>query len=380
MGLAFFQRIADKRQRYLRHFTALRRYSSFRKLLNLLRVEWERLLGREKVKGLPYIVVLDPTNVCNLKCPVCPTTKGTLAQPSGRIGVDAYRRFVDDISPHAYRLILYNWGEPFMHRQIIDLIRYAHHTRVSTMISTNLNILPREGAEALVESGLDDLVVSCDGLLQESYKRYRVGGHLDKVKKNMEAIRVAKRRLRRSNPHVEFQFLVFQHNEHEVELVEDFAHRLGADSVRVVRPAVDLDSEDIRPAENPDWVRAEILEQLKLGESVHETTNSMPLATAHLENHPEGPASPDTVPTHAALLDAIDCYWPWRVLTSNWNGDIDPCCYHNQLGSFGNFFEQPLIELINNEKFRYARRRIAGRASGDGFDDVICKNCAGYTV
>lgn len=379
MGLPVVRRIIEKRQRYKSHLVALGRYSTLRKLANLMRVEWERWRGKDVVKGLPYVVVLDPTNVCNLKCPVCPTTKGTLAQPSGRIGLDEYRRFVDAIAPHTYRLILYNWGEPLMHRQIVELISYAHKARISTMISSNLNILPREGAMALVESGLDDLVVSCDGLTQETYERYRVRGQLNNLTTNMRAIHDAKQRLRKATPRIEFQFLVFRHNEHELYRVEDFARHLGADTVRIVRPAVDMDSQDIQPANNPDWVRPEILEQLQVSREADAKPDKMRLETGHLENdlRPQGERE---INRTFRLLDPIDCYWPWRVLVSSWNGDIDPCCYHNQLGSFGNIFEQQLTELINNDKFTWARRRITGRGTDESHDNIICKGCSGYTV
>jgi MoaA/NifB/PqqE/SkfB family radical SAM enzyme len=352
------RKLLEKKTRYSRHALSLFRYSSPNKLMNLARVEWERSRGRVNVTGLPYVTVLDPTNVCNLKCPICPTTKGELPQPSGRIALEDYKRFVDRIAPHTYRLILYNWGEPFLHRQIVEMLDYAHRNRISTQISSNLNILPREGAEALVSSGLDDLVVSCDGLTQKTYERYRVLGDLSKLTTNMNLIRDAKRKLKSSSPNIELQFLVFRHNEHEVPRVEEFARSHGADVVRIVKPAIDMKLKDIRPADNPEYVRPEhqvlpIQEPAPLSEPV--------------------PAKPET-------LSAIDCYWPWRVLTSSWNGDIDPCCYHNTLGSFGNIFDAPLIEVFNNEKFRYARRRIVGKAAPDGFDDVICKTCKGYTV
>ncbi len=373
MGFSLAKKLLEKKTRYSRHALSLFRYSSPYKLMNLARVEWERSRGRETVTGLPYVTVLDPTNVCNLKCPICPTTKGILPQPSGRISLEDYRRFVDRIAPHTYRLILYNWGEPFLHRQIVEMLHYAHRNKISTQISSNLNILPREGAEALVRSGLDDLVVSCDGLTQETYERYRVRGNLSKLVTNMNLIRDAKRKLKCSRPNIELQFLVFQHNEHEVPRVEEFARGHGADVVRIVKPAIDMKLKDIRPADNPEYVRPE--------HQVLPIQEPAPLpdpAPAGTERKTPAPAPQEQADRET--LSAIDCYWPWRILTASWNGDVDPCCYRNTLGSFGNIFEAPLEEVFNNEKFRYARRRITGRAAPDGFDDVICKTCKGYTV
>jgi MoaA/NifB/PqqE/SkfB family radical SAM enzyme len=72
-------------------------------------------------------------------------------------------------------MILYNRGEPFLHKDILSMIRYAHERRLATVISSNLTILPDGGGEAVVQSGLDDLVVSCDGLTQKPMRRIEEG-------------------------------------------------------------------------------------------------------------------------------------------------------------------------------------------------------------
>ena len=54
-------------------FTLALRYFTWKKIFNLLRVEWQLRLGAEKVKGLPYEWEIDTTNICQLKCPLCHT-------------------------------------------------------------------------------------------------------------------------------------------------------------------------------------------------------------------------------------------------------------------------------------------------------------------
>jgi MoaA/NifB/PqqE/SkfB family radical SAM enzyme len=377
--MQFILKLIQKRKRYFRHAVSVLRYSSIYKLRNLARVEWELFRKKEVVSGLPYIVLLDPTNVCNLKCPVCPTPRGELLHPSGRVSMENFEELVDRIAPHTYRLILYNWGEPFLHRQIIRMLAYADQKNISTSISSNLNLLPREGAEALVLSGLDDLIVSCDGLSQETYERYRVGGDLEKLVANMNAIKQAKKKLGRSNPNIEFQFLVFRHNEHEADRVHEFATQHGANTVRLAKPSVDFAIPDIRPAENPAYARPEyhVLEVAAPAGFKNESIANPEPDRAQSSESGAGCAQESP---GSGLLAPIDCYWPWRCLTVNWNGEIDPCCYNNRLGSFGNIFGKPLLEVFNNEKYIYSRRRITGKASAAGFDDVICKTCKGYNV
>ena len=68
---------------YARNSGALRTimaHSTPRRLLNLLLVELEYRLRRTRLFGHPYVLVADPTNVCNLRCPLCPTGLGTLGR------------------------------------------------------------------------------------------------------------------------------------------------------------------------------------------------------------------------------------------------------------------------------------------------------------
>ena len=86
-----------------RHICALIRYGTFPRVKNVILVEMERVMRRAELRGLPYIIVIDPINVCNLKCPFCPTGRGALSLPPGRMSLDNFKRIVDGISPHAIK-------------------------------------------------------------------------------------------------------------------------------------------------------------------------------------------------------------------------------------------------------------------------------------
>ena len=348
--------------RVWRHVCALIRYGTFPRVKNIILVEVERVMKRAELKGLPYIIVIDPINVCNLKCPFCPTGRGKLPLPPGQMSLDNFKRIVNGISPHVVKLILYNWGEPFLHKDILSMIHYAHDRRLATAISSNLTILPDGGGESVVHSGLDDLVVSCDGLTQETYERYRRGGNLKSVLSNLNGIVGAKRKLKSQTPVIEFQFLAFHHNEHEISKVAEFARNSGADFARIVKPYLDIDSRDIRPAQNPDFVRPQYLD--------------------HDKNKPTGSDifSPDADQELCASLNPppVSCFWPWRAMVINWNGNVDPCCGKNYRESFGNVFEQPLREIWNSPAYIDARNWITGRLEKDERPNIVCRGCAGY--
>jgi len=353
----------NKWKRIKRHLVALWRYATFYRLVNLVIVEMERMLGKTRLRGLPYILVVDPLNICNLKCPFCPTGQGTLPLKPGRMIFDEFKNLIDMTASHAIKLILYNWGEPFLHKDIVSMIRYAHQKRLATAISSHLNNLPPGcSAEDLVLSGLDDLIVSCDGLTQQSYEHYRKGGELSRVVQNIQSIVQAKRRLKRHSPVIEFQFLVFAHNEHEVPHVEEFGKKLGVDCVRLAKPYVNRESDEVKLPQNPDYVRSEYLKK-GIPLSVHADIFN-PLADRNL--------------CVSLFQPPLQCFWPWRALVINWNGEVDPCCGKNYFGSFGNVFQKPLHEIWNNSLFQYARGWIKARVRNDPSFRIVCRGCPGY--
>ena len=353
----------NKYSRIRRHLAALLRYGTPYRLWNLGLVELERLFRKRKLWGRPYILVIDPLNMCNLRCPFCPTGQGTLPLKPGRMPLERFIQLVDRLAPHVIKLILYNWGEPFLHKDILSMIRYAHRKRIATVISSNLNVLPEEGGgEAIVQSGLDDLIVSCDGLTQETYEIYRKGGKLERVINNLRDVAEAKRTLKSRTPVIEFQFLVFRHNEHEVDQVEEFARHQGADFARLAKPYLNLSSQEIQPAQNPDFVRSQYLAE--------EVTSDPRLDIF----------SPDADPEACAALHPppLQCYWPWRALVINWNGQVDPCCGKNYRMPFGNIFEQSFPVIWNGPAYTDARDWIAGRKAEKEWPNIVCRGCGGY--
>ncbi len=100
-----------------------------------------------------------------------------------------------------------------------------------------------------MESGLDFMVLSIDGATQSVYERFRRKGKLELVFENIRKLVEAKRRLGRSMPILQWRFLAFEHNVHEIPLAMEKARELGVNQF-AASPAWDIswDDPDIRPA------------------------------------------------------------------------------------------------------------------------------------
>ena len=194
-----------------RSFWLATQYFSWRKFWNLIRIEFQVRFARRFVWGSPYEWEIDTTNICQLKCPLCHTGKGTIHRDQGVMDFGLFTSVVDQIKQSCIWLTLYSWGEPFLNPRIHEYIAYAHKQKIATIISSNLNKpLTPEMAEQVIRSGLDVLIVSLDGVTQDVYEIYRVTGHLDRVLDNLRLLDRKKRELGSTTPHIEWQFIVMR--------------------------------------------------------------------------------------------------------------------------------------------------------------------------
>ena len=65
------------------------------------------------VKNYPSILMFEPTNLCNLKCPLCPTGNNSLKATKGYLEFENYKKVIDQIGKYLLNLTLWNFGEPF---------------------------------------------------------------------------------------------------------------------------------------------------------------------------------------------------------------------------------------------------------------------------
>lgn len=68
---------------------------------------------------------------------------------------ELFKRVIDEIGVGLRELNLFNWGEPFLNKDILNMIAYARSKNQNVRIATssNLNYLTEELAENLVRSG-----------------------------------------------------------------------------------------------------------------------------------------------------------------------------------------------------------------------------------
>ena len=162
------------------------------------RIELENRTKLETVIPLatPFVIFVDPADICNFKCTFCPTGDKDLMKSVGRplkvMKFDLYTKIIDDIAEFDQKikvLRLYKDGEPLLNKKLPQMIKYAKDKGVADKIdtTTNASALTNERSLALIEAGLDRINISIYGVNEKQYKEFsKVNIDFKKIVENVK--------------------------------------------------------------------------------------------------------------------------------------------------------------------------------------------------
>jgi MoaA/NifB/PqqE/SkfB family radical SAM enzyme len=174
---------------------------------------------------------------------------------TGTLPIHVLKRVVTEAGPLVERVDLFNYGEPFLYRPLVEALRHIRLTlpRTTIAISTDGMQVREPVEEAIVRERLVDwLIFSIDGCDEESYRRYRIRGSFDVAFANLVRFH---RHATGTGIRVIWQYVVFRWNDRDdqfkraldmaeergIPICFDFAHTWGrsrrrADELRYLTP------------------------------------------------------------------------------------------------------------------------------------------------
>lgn len=300
-----------------------------------------RIFKKYDYQALPFAASIEPTTACNLSCPECPSGLKQFSRSTGKLGVEENKQMLRNIGKQLFYVNYYFQGEPFLNPNFLQLIKDAKRQRIYTATSTNAHFITEGNARDIVSSGLDRLIISIDGLTQETYEQYRKNGKLDKVISGTKALIEAKRKLNSSTPHLIFQFLAVKPNEHEIPKVFELAKEMEIDEVRIKSAQLyDYKNGNVLMPENPKYSR---YVKGKNGEykPKYKLTNK--------------------------------CWRMWSSTVLTWDGKVVPCCFDKDAKHvLGCATSTPFRHIWQSPAYKDFRKTVF--TSRDQVE--ICKNCS----
>lgn len=290
--------------------------------MNRFRLLRGYLRRQVRLDALPVEYIVETTAKCNIYCPMCP--RETHAQPKEDMTDHVFDRLVRESASTAEHMMLIGLGEPFLDPKIFERIERCEHHGISTLLSTNGTLLDDATIEAILDSPLEHITLSMDGMDKETYEFYRKGARFERVRDNF--LKLCRRKAeKRAKVQVVVQMVRMERNAHEVD-----------DFIRYWKtvPGVDL----VRIKEDE--------------------TNLMQPTAGHTADEWKHP-----------------CHYLWRgPMYVKQSGDVYPCCQSYMLDGapVGNIAHQSLPEIFNSRAMvRMRKAHVAGRAG----EIAVCARC-----
>ena len=298
------------------------------------------IFGKNMHFGKPISISIEPTTTCNLQCPECPSGLRKFSRNTGFIQNSTIDRIMQQLSKHLIYVTFYFQGEPLLHPKFVDYVIKLKSKKLIVSTSTNAHFLTKDNSDSIINSGLDRLIISLDGTDSETYLKYRKGGDFDKVIANITYFISRKNELKSNSPFVELQFIVFKHNEHQIDDIKALGKSLGVDyvSIKTAQLYEFEDGNDLMPG------LIKYSRYQKQADGKYQIKSKLP----------------------------NKCYRMWSGNVITWDGDVVPCCFDKDADYvFGNIMDIDYNSIHKSTKYNKFRQQIlTDRSKID-----ICRNC-----
>ncbi len=142
-----------------------------------------QLEGREPLDkaiplSTPWVIFVDPADMCNFRCKFCPSSDRKLLKSVGRplklMQFPLYKKIVDDICEFDKPikvLRLYLHGEPLLNPNFVKMVEYAKDSGCCDRVDTTTNgsmLNPKRNLN-IIEAGLDRINISIEGVNAKQY-------------------------------------------------------------------------------------------------------------------------------------------------------------------------------------------------------------------
>ncbi len=305
---------------------------SLRYLFNRLLLAESYYRKRTRSRGFPLRLNIESTNRCNLKCKMCPHGLGGIKRPIGSMTLPLFKKIVDESKKKTEFIYLHLFGEPLLNKNICNFIEYCTENDILTGMASNGCFLTKEISEKLINTGLNFLILSLDGLSKESYENIRIGANFDVVYSNIRSFIKKKDEKKSKIPYTVIQMIEMKENSDQAHSFNEMWRGL-----RTTIPYV---------KQCADW-----------GGQVEKLP-------AILHRYP-----PTEKRAHCGSL--------WTELTILWDGSVVPCCVDfDKKYVLGNVTERSLSEIWNGHSMQELRKKLI---NGKHNEIALCKNCDSYS-
>ena len=276
------------------------------------------VLRKTTLRSFPVEISIGITSHCNSNCFMCPREE--IKKHLGFMDFKLFKKIINEAKDYVELVYLHFDGEPLMHPQFFEMVKYCKDNGVTAGISTNAVLLDADRAQKLIDSGLDYLIISIDAASPETYKKVKGTDDYKRVVGNVKNYLILKKKAEKG-PYTALQLIYLKENKEEAGQFKRLWKPYKADTLRI-KPVltfagdVDLKNQDLAYSSNP-------------------------------------------------------CVYLWRQLSIHWDGVVT-CIEMCRKMPLGNIKDKSLKEIWNSKTLVSLRKF---HLRGDKNKMSICKNC-----
>ena len=287
----------------------------------------------------PIVLQIFPIYACNFKCRYCTFSvdkaKRGFISDKIEMDFDLYKKCIDEISlfPNKVKVLRFvGMGEPLLHKQIADMVRYAVSKDVANTVEilTNASLLTPKMSGSLISAGLSRLVVSIQGTTKEKYRDV-CGANID-FEKFIENLRYFFNNKGSAQVHIKIIDYALDSKDDEkkfYKLFGDICDTIGIEHAGPIFPGVDYDN---------------VLKD----KDISVTQFGLPVSEVKI------------------------CPQPFFTLQINPDGKVVPCYSVTYPIILGDCNDQSVCEIWNGKQYQHFRHKML-----DGVKNVyeVCAKC-----
>ncbi len=316
-----------------------------------------RLLGvvcEEAFIG-PQTIVLDPYHRCNVGCVHCFVHNPVINHAPGfldrKITLDKFKEIMDDAAElKAEDIILQGDGEPLLHPDFLEMIRYVRKKKMKSLFFTNGCFLDEKIAREVIGLGISQIYCSLPAGSEKTYEEVcpnsKKGEWFNVIVENMKRLMDIKREKAKRQPILTMTHVIHKLNYDELIKMAELDVYIGTDSARFYLIRLDknnrhlkLNDEQIASIQRDLPVIAGIFKKAGI-----EFVDNIKFQLSNYDN--------DTGSWSKDVFLKEGCHIGWCFCLIPAVGDISMCCH---LRTVGYLDEKRFKEIWQSDYYRQRR-------------------------
>ena len=367
------------------------------------------LLGDTYPPLAPLELFLEVSNICNLRCAMCPTFSAVSRhrsfsvkeQQRGFFNINNCLASLETVLPHVLYVHAFGYGEPTIHPQFRELIEHLSKFRVMIDFITNGTQLTDELCDFLVKNNVAKVTVSFSGNNKTDYENIYIGGDFNKVLRGMDCLNKAKQKYGATYPALTVNSIAFRHHINHLPDFVDMMADYGVEKIEVKKLVENVDhlrghAAPYRPEE--ELLLAEAKKRARqrgiyVDDDQYErescrTDTAPPSTKLHDMKNVAKNAAATAIDSNHKEFEDIDllslneaelnlelnlqpiknfgevnpyyCLEPFKTMYVRQNGYVKPCCFSpDKASALGNIHTNQAKEIWQGSPFTEIRKGIA---------------------